>query len=472
MVHVAVIGAYGSAGVAAANRLVDAADEELIDELTVSLIDEGQPGGLCILRGCMPSKDILSAAGHHYQSRHDDRLGEAPDVDVQRTIERKNEHVETFANHREAGVEELAKRNDVSLYRERANFIDPTTLAVGDERLQVDYVVVATGSDPTIPPVPGIDEVSVKTSADVLDATTFPESAVVIGFGFIGMELAPYLSEIGDADITIIDRNDRPLSGVDPAFGSAILDLYEHEFGIEVVTGASADEVTRDGDEIAVTYRAGSGDSGTISGEELFVFAGRTPSTEGLALDAAGIEEGEGWVTDTMQTRDNPRVYVVGDANGREPILHVAKEEGTTAAQNIIASEQGADLTYYQPIIHRVVFAGLGVYPFARVGHSETTANAAGYNVVTATRSASDDGVFRVKDVPEGLAKLVVCADTGRVLGYLGLHHHADVFAKLAQVIIDTGLTVQELPDRAYHPTTPELLDGLIRETAVEVSER
>lgn len=472
MVHIAVLGAFGSAGVAAAEGLLDAADAGRIDDLELSLIDGGEPGGLCILRGCMPSKDVLSAAGHRYQVRHDDRLEGLPTVDVEAVIDRKDEHVADFAGHRVDGVEAMADRPEVTLYREHASFIDSGTLAVGEAQLSVDYVVVATGSDPTIPPIPGIDDVPVRTSDDVLDATTFPDSAVIVGFGFIGMELAPYLAEVGGVDITIIDRNDRPLSEVDPAFGDAVSDLYEREFGIEVITGASADSVEAVDDGVEITYRGVAGEDGTVSGDELYVFAGRTPALDGLDLDTAGIELRDGWVADTMQSVDNPRVYVAGDANGREPILHVAKEEGYTVADNIVAATTGDPQQAYDPIVHRVVFSALGVYPFARVGHSEASATAAGYDVVTATRQASDDGVFRVKAVPEGLAKLVVDAETGRVLGYIGLHHHADVFAKLAQVLVEGGLCVGDLPDRAYHPTTPELLDGLFRETATAVDGR
>lgn len=472
MVHVAILGAYGSAGISAAEGLLDALDDGRLDTLELSLIDGGEPGGLCILRGCMPSKDLLSAAEHRYQVRHDDRLDGTPTVDPATTVARKDDHVEDFAIHRADGVASMADRPEVTLYRDDARFVEGTTLAVDGVRIEADYVVVATGSDPTIPPVPGVDEITVRTSDDVLDATSFPDSAAVIGFGFIGMELAPYLAEVGDVDVTVIDRNDRPLSAVDPAFGEAVIDLYEREFGIEVNTGASADAVSPTAEGIDLHYRDADGGEHTCSADELYAFAGRTPTLDGLDLAAAGIEVREGWVTDTMQTVDNPRVFVAGDANGREPILHVAKEEGYAAAENIVAATGGGQQTAYDPTVHRVVFSGLGVYPFARVGHSEASARAAGHEVVSATRSAADDGVFRVKQVPEGLAKLVVDAETGRVLGYLGLHHHADVFAKLAQVLVETGQCVDELPDRAYHPTTPELLDGLIRETSQAIEQR
>ena len=118
-----------------------------------------------------------------------------------------------------------------------------------------------------------------------------------------------------------------------------------------------------------------------------------------------------------------------------------------------------------------VVLSGLGVYPFARVGHNEATAKEAGYDVAVATRQASDDGVFKSKDVPEGLAKLVVDRADGTVLGWQGLHYHADVFAKTMQIVVELGLDVRDLPDRAYHPTTPENLDGLIRDCVAALEE-
>lgn len=472
MVHVAIIGAYGSAGIAAAEGLLEAVDANRIDELELSLIDGGPPGGLCILRGCMPSKDVLSAAEHRFLARHDDRLTGTPAVDVAATVARKDEHVADFAGHREAGVEAMVDRPEVTLFEAHGRFVDGTTVAVGDERVEADYVVVATGSVPTIPPVPGIEDITVRTSDDVLDATEFPDSAAIIGFGFIGMELAPYLAEVGDVDVTVFDRNDRPLSAVDPAFGETVTELYERAFDIEVATGATVDAVSPANGGVALEYRDGDGTAGEVIADELYAFAGRSPNLDGLDLAAAGIEVRESWVTDTMQTTDNPRVFVAGDANNREPILHVAKEEGYVAADNIVAAVGGDRATAYDPTVHRVVFSGLGLYPFVRVGHCEASARAAGHEVVTATRHAADDGVFRVKGVDEGLAKLVVDAATGRVLGYLGLHHHADVFAKLAQVLVETGQCVDELPDRAYHPTTPELLDGLIRDTAAAIDGR
>ena len=461
--HVAVVGAYGSAGVAVAQRLADAPDVRL------TLVDDGDPGGgLCILRGCMPSKEVLSAAEHRFAARHDDRLtGSLPEVDLERVVERKNEHTTDFAAHRRGAVERLADRENVVFHRETAQFVDDRRLAVGDRTLEPDYVVVATGSTLNRPDIPGIGDVDLATSADGLDATTLPESGVVMGFGYVGMEMVPYLSEAGGMDLTVIEHDSRPLDEADPPFGDALLDYYREQFDIDVLTNTDEKRVEPDGEGVRLTVER-DGVAQVIEADQLFTFTGRRPNVDGLGLEQAGLSSGSDWVADTMQTRDDERVFVAGDANGKEPILHVAKEQGTVTAENILAHREGDQLTEYENVHHHVVFSGLGVLPYARVGHSAESARAADLNHVVATRETASDGVFRTKNVPEGLGRLVVGTD-GTVLGWQGLHYHADAMAKTMQVAVEMGLDVTEIPDRAYHPTTPEILDGLVRDAAAEL---
>ncbi|WP_440992112.1 dihydrolipoyl dehydrogenase family protein [Haloarchaeobius baliensis] len=465
MTHVAIVGAYGSAGVAVAGELADEPGVEL------TLIDDGDPGGgLCILRGCMPSKEVLSAGAHRFQARHDDRLaGDLPDVDLDAVVDTKDEHVAGFAEHRRAAVQDLAEREDVEFLRDTARFVDDRTLAVGDRTVDADYVVVATGSTVNVPDLPGIDEVDFRTSADVLDSRSFPDSALVMGFGYVGMELVPYVAEAGGTSLTVVEHDARPLDEADPAFGDTLADLYEEQFDVDILrhTHEQRLEPTDDGGVRLHVEREG--DHEVHEADELFLFTGRRPNLDRLGLESTRLVPGEGWVHDTMQARDDDRVFVVGDANGKEPILHVAKEQGFQAAANILAHSRGDALEPYENVHHHVVFSGLGVYPYARVGHSKASAEAAGIDHVHVTREASDDGVFTTKDTPEGRASLVVDADDGTVLGYQGLHHHADVMAKTMQVVVELGLDVREVPDRAFHPTTPEILDGLFRDAAAQV---
>ncbi|MCU4744064.1 NAD(P)/FAD-dependent oxidoreductase [Natronoglomus mannanivorans] len=484
MVHVAVVGAYGSAGVAVTEELL----QSDLEDLEVTLIDDGDPGGgLCILRGCMPSKDVLSAGEHRYQARHDDRLDGVPEVDCEAIVERKDEHVQQFAAHRRETVHAFADRENVELLRETARFVDDRVLAVGDRErereLEPDYVVIATGSVPNVPDLPGIEDMDVATSADVLDATEFPESGVVMGFGYIGLELAPYLSEVGGMDITVIEHGDRPLEEMESEYGETILELYCEHFDIEVLTNADERrvEATDDGGvRLTLDSERDEGDESdgsanrndeTVEADQLFAFTGRNPNLDGLGLEHTSLEPETGWVDATMQARDDERVFVVGDANGREPILHVAKEQGFAAGENVVRHARGEDLEPYANVPHHVIFSGMGVYPFARLGHTPATVAKTKMDAVVVTREASSDGVFATKNHPEGRATLVVSEADGSVLGYQGLHYHADVMAKTMQLAVEMSLDVREIPRRAYHPTTPEILDGLIREACAELGE-
>jgi len=465
MTHVAIVGAYGSAGAAVAGELAEEPDIEL------TLIDDGEPGGgLCILRGCMPSKEVLSAGAHRFQARHDHRLsGDVPDVDLDAVVDTKDDHVLGFAEHRRAAIHDLAERESVTFHHETARFVDDRVLEVGDETIEPDYVVVATGSTLNVPNLPGIDTVDYMGSNDVLDARELPDSGVVMGFGYVGLELVPYLAEAGGTDLTVIEHDARPLDEADPAFGDDLLDIYEDDWDVDVRRHIYEQrvEATDDGGvRLHVEDAAGNGDA--IEAEELFLFTGRRPNLDGLGLEHTDVMPGPDWVEDTMQAADDDRVFVVGDVNGKEQILHVAKEQGFQAAENLLAHARGEHdrIEPYENVHHHVVFSALGVYPYARVGHSRGSAEDAGLDFVHVTREASDDGVFKTKDAPKGRASLVVDADDGTVLGYQGLHYHADVMAKTLQLAVEMELDVREIPDRAYHPTTPEILDGLFRDAS------
>ncbi|ATW88834.1 dihydrolipoamide dehydrogenase [Halohasta litchfieldiae] len=464
--HVMIIGAYGSAGSAVAEGLVDHVGDT-VDRLT--LVDDGEPGGgLCILNGCMPSKEVLSAAAHRYEMRADDRLdGEPATINLQRTVERKNEHVDSFAAHRRGAIHEMSEREGVEFIHDTARFVDDRVVEIDSERYEPDYVVIATGSSPNIPDLPGIDEVDYYTSKDVLDATELPDSGIVMGFGYIGVELVPYLAEAG-VDCTVIEHDARPIDEADSEFGDELLDLYRDEFDIEILTNTWEKKLESTDGGVRLHIEQSNTES-TVDAEELFLFTGRTPTLDSVGIANTSLRPRQGWVDETMRAVDDEQVFVVGDVNQKEPILHVAKEQGYIAADNILADHADEQLQPYSNIHHHVIFSGASVYPFARVGHTPASAEEAGYDVVTATRWAADDGVFKVKAVPHGLARLTVDADTGTVLGYQGLHAHADTMAKTLQVIVEMGLDVREIPDRAYHPTLPEVLDGLFRETATEV---
>ncbi len=471
--HVVIIGAYGSAGAAVAGDLAPHVGDA-IDRLT--LVDNGEPGGgLCILEGCMPSKELLSAAAHRFEGRDDGRLtGEPHELDLERIVAEKNDRTRGWAGHRRDAIHDLAERDGVEFHHEPARFLDDHVVEIGGgpagsgdpEVVEADYVVIATGSSPNDPDLPGYDDVSdlIYKSEDTLHATELPDSGVVMGFGYVGMEMAPYLAEAG-VDLTVIEHDERPLDEADPAFGDELLKIYREEFGIEIRTEVYEESLERTDEGVRLHLDDGS----HADAEAVFQFTGRTPNLDPLELEHTSLEPEDGWIDATMRPPNDDRTFVVGDVNGREPILHVAKEQGFQAAENVLRDVDGKPAKPYTNVHHHVVFSGAGVYPFARVGHTPRSAVEAGHATVVATRTADSDGVFNSKNVPHGLGRLVVDAEDGTVLGWQGLHYHADTMAKTFQIAVEMELDVREIPDRAYHPTLPENLDGLIRECAAGV---
>ncbi|MEF8859164.1 MAG: NAD(P)/FAD-dependent oxidoreductase [Halolamina sp.] len=485
--HIVIIGAYGSAGVAVADRLVGHIGEE-IDRLT--LVDDGTPGGgLCILRGCMPSKEVISAAAHRYQARSDDRLdGRAHDLDLDAVISKKDQHTGNFARHRRSHVEELAETEGVEFVQGTARFADDDVVELyegetleadshgqfeGDAEpsrtITADYTAVCTGSVVNVPEIEGIDEVPYRDSAELLDTTQLPDSGIVMGFGYVGMEMAPYLAEAG-VDLTVIEHDERPLDQAHPDFGDVAMEIYREEFDITILTCTrerKLEATARGGVRLICESQAGS--ERVVEAEELFLFTGRRPNVQGLGLENTSVTADGDYVRDTMQANAAENLFFAGDVNGKEPLLHIAKEQGELAGQNILAHAGGRPVETFGFTPHQVMFAGAGVYPYARVGHTaETARREPDTDPIVVRRRAEDDGVFKVKEVGRGLAELVVDRD-GTVIGYQGLHYHADVMAKTLQLAVEMGLDVREIPDRAFHPTTPEILDGLVREAKAEL---
>lgn len=452
---IAILGVYGSAGVAAADELSTHAGDK-IDNLY--LIDGGEPGGLCILEGCMPSKAVLSSAKHAHDARSDPRVNADVQVNTKETIEDKNKHISSFAHHREQSVKSIAQSDSVQLIEKDGYFRDENTIELEDgSSLSVDYSVVATGSSPNIPSIDGIDQVDYLTSSDLLDMKSLPDSMAIIGFGAIGMEMSAYLASSG-VDVTVVEHDESPIDNGSEDFGDELMDIYREEFGIDIITESYEQSVEKTDDGIRLEL-----ESTDVHAEKLCVFAGRVPNTQSLGLENITDSVADNWYDDDLKVTSTDSVYVAGDATGDRMILHIAKEQGLLVAENIMREIRGESIGKYSSPEHLVYFTGNGKYPFVRYGISGDEAEQKD-DLLTISRKASTDGIFGLKNADKGLAKMVVEKDTGVIRGYEGLHLHADVMLKTMQVLIEQRAEVSNVPSRAYHPTTPELLDGLFRE--------
>lgn len=461
---IAVLGAYGSAGVATASRLSDELGQE-VDKLY--LIDGGQPGGLCILDGCMPSKAVLSSAKHAHDANKDPRVNADAHIDLEETIEHKDNHIQSFARHRRDGVRSIAEDDRVELVEENAEFLSEDELSLSDGRIvDVDYTVIATGSKLNVPDLPGLEEVDFVSSSDLLDMKSLPESVAVMGFGAIGMEMSAYLASAG-VDVTVVEHDEAPIDNGSEQFGLELMNIYREEFGINILTEVYEESVENVDDGVRLNLENGE----SIVAEELCLFTGRVPNVGSLGLENLGVSTGVDWYSQDLSVDNTDTVYVAGDATGDRMLLHIAKEQGNLVAENILAQHKGQDTEQYSSPEHVVYFSGNGKYPFARYGITGDEAEDRD-DLIRISRRASDDGIFSLKEADHGLACMVVEEDTGIIRGYEGLHLHSDVMLKTMQVLVDSQADVRDVPSRAYHPTTPEILDGLFREASESVSEQ
>lgn len=457
--NIALLGAYGSAGVAAAKKLSNKLDS---DSDKLYLLDGGEPGGLCILDGCMPSKAVLSSAKHAHEAETDPRVNaEKVTIDNEKTIEHKNKYIQSFAEHRRDGVRSIGRQDGVELIESNAHFLTEDRLELEDGReIEVDYTILATGSDLNVPDLKGLADVNYMSSSDILDAKSLPESVVVMGFGAIGMEMSAYLASSG-VDVTVIEHDEAPIDNGSDEFGEELVDIYREEFDIEIRTEVYEESIKNTDESVKLSLDDGS----TIEAERLCLFTGRVPNVDGLKLDNIGVSPRDDWYNSDLKVKNTSSVYVAGDTTGDRMLLHIAKEQGQLVADNIIAEHNDEETKSYSSPQHVVYFSGNAKYPFSRYGVTGDEGEKR-EDLITVRRRASEDGIFNLKEAGHGLATMVVEENTGVIKGYEGLHLHSDVMLKTMQVLIESGADVREVPSRAYHPTTPELLDGLFREAS------
>jgi pyruvate/2-oxoglutarate dehydrogenase complex dihydrolipoamide dehydrogenase (E3) component len=326
-----VIGA-GSAGYAAAVIARSLGKRVVIAESTAPL------AGLCILRGCMPSKTLLRSAEVAHLVAEAPQFGIEPAgarVNVPAIVARKRRIIKEFTDYRVEDIERFP------LLRGAVAFTGPDELMVGHTALRAEKYLIATGSVINIPEIPGLSDAGYVTSDDVLEMDSLPESVVVLGGGLVACELAQYLARLG-VKVTMLQRSLTLLSGEDPDVGFALQRALVDD-GLEVRTGVTLLSAAKERGRKRVLFES-DGTSGSAEGDEIFVALGRRASVEGLELAAAGIEfDRRGIHVDTFLRTTNPDVYAAGDViKDSTQLVHVAVNEGQTAARNALT---GARLT-------------------------------------------------------------------------------------------------------------------------------
>jgi pyruvate/2-oxoglutarate dehydrogenase complex dihydrolipoamide dehydrogenase (E3) component len=454
---VAIIGG-GSGGYAAARTTAGAG-------LNTAVIEGGKEiGGLCILRGCMPTKALLYAADVIHLARHANTWGiRAPEVtfDFAQVMARKNTMIKEFADDR---VRQLTS-GKFKFIRAHARFVDSHTLALSDgETLTAGHFVISTGSVVSQPPLPQLKQTGYLTSDEALTLVEQPKSLIVLGGGAVAVEFAQFFVRF-DTKVTVVQRSEHILRGFDTDAAVELEKVFRRD-GMSVFTGTKLVDAWREGALKAVLFEQ-EGKTIRVTAEEILFALGRTPNTAGLQLEKAGVTtEGPRIVTNPQMQTSTEHIYAAGDCTGPHEIVHIAVQQGEIAGHNIAHPGQTRRIDYR--LLTHVVFTDPQI---GTVGLTEKEAKARNVPCLAARYPLNDHGKSLIMDAKDGFVKLLADPKTGEILGGccvgpMGGELIHEIIAAMAK-----RMTVHELGAMPhYHPTLAEIwtypaeeLAGLIR---------
>lgn len=443
--HDVVIIGGGSAGYAAARTARDAGAD-------VAIVDQGPLGGLCILRGCMPTKTILRSAEIMALMKRAGEFGLAPvsaRADLSAIVDRKNRLVQEFADYRIAALRDPR----FTLYESRAEFISPHEIRAGALHIRATAFVIATGSRPAEVAIPGLEQAGYLTSDEMLDVRQAPSSLLVLGGGLVAVEFAQFFSRIG-TKVIMVQRGATLLSDMDPDVGQALAFAFQDE-GIEVITGVSFEQVTSSPTGKTVQFQQ-NGLSHTRSAAVILHALGRRPNLKGLNVEAAGVDllDGRLVVGSDMRT-SQPHIFAVGDVNDLTPIVHLAIQQGETAAFNATHPDAPARVIDHR-LDSEMVFTDPQV---AIAGLSERQCREQSIPYLTASYPFADHGKAMCLGASHGFVKLLCRPDSGELIGaQIVGPDAAELIHELIAVMYFHGTAQDLLRIPHYHPTLAEIV--------------
>lgn len=441
---VAIIGG-GSGGYAAARTAAAAGPK------TVVIEGGREVGGLCILRGCMPTKALLYAADVLHLTRISGtwglRVAEAG-FDFPSVMARKNAMIKEFADDR---VRQLTE-GKFKFIRDTAHFLDPHTVELSNgDRLTAKNFIVSTGSVVAEPPLVQLRKVGYLTSDEALTLTRPPQSLIVLGGGAVAVEFAQFFARF-DTKVIMIQRSDRILRDFDADAAGVLEEVFQRD-GIDLYAGTRLVEASRDDRSKSIVFEHG-GKTVRVKAEEILFALGRMPNTSSLQLERAGVstENGRIITNERMQT-SAPNIYAAGDCTGPHEIVHIAIQQGEIAAHNISHPNNPRAMDYR--LLTSVVFTDpqIGV-----VGLTEKEARARDVPCLAASYPFSDHGKSLIMEAKDGFVKLLADPRNGEILGGscvgpMGGELIHEIIAAMAK-----RMTVHELAAMPhYHPTLAEI---------------
>jgi len=420
----------------------------------VAVVEKDKLGGTCLNRGCIPTKALARSVEVLLEARMANDFGIEVNnirIDFPKIMGHKSKVVSQLVS----GVEELMKANKIHVCRGTGRILSPHLVKVNDEQIATRKLIIATGSESAPLLIPGGDLPGVLTTDEILELTELPESLVVIGGSYVGVEFASIFNALG-TKVTIVKRRPLRLEPIDEEIGRRFAQTLPRQ-GIEVKIGAAVKAIKKKGAVLRVVWDTPEGEKG-VDGQMVLMATGRTPYTKGLNLSELGIQTDRGAIkaNEYLET-DIKDVYSIGDVLGKNMLAHVASYEGEVAVENALGHPRQAD--YHA--VPNCIFAQPEI---AGVGITE--------------KEVSDGGIpYKVSKFPfvacgravamgetTGMVKMICHADDGVVLGMHIMGPHASDLIAEGVLAIRLGLTAEDVVRTIHaHPTLPEA----VRETAL-----
>jgi len=454
----AVIGG-GSAGYAAARTA------HSLGLKTVVIDGSEELGGLCILRGCMPSKTLIESANRNLSARHAEDFGlsaKVGEADIAAIRKRKRFLISDFAGYRQQQLQD----GRFDLIRGYASFVNASNDEVqlqakgADETLQISArsVLVASGSSIQVPPIHGLQETGYWTSDTLLDADHLPESFIVLGGGAIALEMAHYLEGVG-RQVTIIQRSKHLLTGMDEDLASTVESAFRSR-GMAIHTGTKLQHVEKTSRGKKVAFELHEDDSTVeVEAAELLVALGRKPALKGLNIELLNLEVDQSGhlVTSSTQQTSHPRIFAAGDVSGPLEVVHLAIQQAEIAAKNAAQVINGDSPAHNMS--YRCKLYGVFTEPqVAAVGLSEAEAREKKIPYISASYPFNDHGKSMVMGEVDGFVKLLADPQTGEFLGASVVGPEATELIHQPAIALHLRATAEQFLNAPwYHPTLSEI---------------
>jgi dihydrolipoamide dehydrogenase len=424
--------------------------------LDTTLVERDAYGGTCLNHGCIPSKALISTSDIAHDARSAEELGifAEPAVDIEAMTEWKDGVVTRLTR----GVESLCKSAGVNLVEGTAEFIDEETVRVahggegqGSETVAFEHAIVATGSRPIELPGFEFDGEYILSSREALALETVPDELLVVGAGYIGMELSTVFAKLG-ADVTVVEMLEDVLPGYEDDVAEVVRERAA-SLGIDFAFGeAASDWETLDDGRIRVATTDEDGDIAEYHADSCLVAVGREPVTDTLGLENIALEPDENGVlsTDEEARTDLDGVFAVGDVAGEPMLAHAAMAEGEVAAEAAAGKPAALD--------HQAIPAAVFTDPeIGTVGMTESEAEAAGFDPVVGEMSLRANGRALTLNEREGFVRVVADADTEFLLGAQIVSPEASELVAEVGLGIELGARLEDVAGTIYtHPTLSE----------------